>query len=661
MSDDPPERDDTVCPFCAVGCRLDRDDGRVRGRCGPANPDGRLCRKGLRAFDPVSDDGRLTTPLVREQGELVPASWERALETAVDSFEGILDEAGADALAFLGAPRCANEENYLLQKLARTLGTNNVDNRARLCHAETARTLASRLGWSATTNAMADLRECDAFLVVGANPAARQPIAFDSYVRPAVDDGATLVHVDPRRNETTRKAEVHVAPRPGTDALVVSITNRLVAERATDEPGGIDAEFVTDRTRGYEEYRTWLDTIDIAAGATRADVDLAALETVASHIAEADGVAVLTGTGADDAATANALVNLLAQTGNLGRPGAGFFLLRGLNNEQGATDAGCVPDRLPGHRPVSDARARDAVAAEWDVDPPVTPGLDERELLAAFGDDVAGALVVGENPAISKRKADWIERKLDALDVLVVSELRPTDTTARADVVFPAAAGVEKAGTVTNLDRQVQRLHTLADPPGQCRSDFELLRSLGRRLVGEEFDYADPRAAFAEMTRIAPAYAGLTDADLGERGGRWPADAGGDAPDEGVLYRDSFATDDDLVAFESVDLSAAEDADSEGRLRLVIGDRAGAFGETGADRIDDAVTIHPDDARSRAIEDGETVTVANDVASIEATADVSESVRPGAVYLHASVGDPLARGSERAVTVRPLASGSPAS
>lgn len=665
------ETEGTVCPFCAVGCRLDRDGDRIRGRRGAANPNGRLCEKGLRALDPIGDDGRITTPLVREDGDLVAATWETAIDRTVDAFEGIYARDGADALAFLGAPRCTNEENYLLQKLARTLGTNNVDNRARLCHAETARTLADRLGWPATTNRLADLRGADLFLVVGANPAERQPIAFDSYVRPAVDDGATLVHVDPHSNETTRKADVHLAPRPGTDALVVTLLDRLIGERDGRESGAVDAEFIANRTRGDERYRAWLETVDVAPGARRAGVETETLETVASRLATAEGVAVLTGTGADDAATADALVNLLARTDNLGRPDCGFFLLRGLTNEQGATDAGCVPDRLPGHRPVSDADARDAVAAEWGVEPPSAPGMDEHALLAAFGSDVAGALVVGENPAISKRDADWLERKLDALDVLVVSELRHSETTAHADVVFPAAAGVETAGTVTNLDRQVQRLRPLADPPDEARSDFELLRTLGRRLVDEGFDYAGPRAAFAEMTRIAPAYEGLSYDDLGERSRRWPVDdtdgaadddtsrpaaddAGGAATDDGVLYRESFATPDGRVALKPVDLPDAANSDATSGLQLVVGDRAGRFGGDDAVRVEDSVAIHPEDATALGLADGERVIVANDAASVETTADVRASVRPGTVYVHASVGDPLVRGGEPVVTIRPV-------
>ncbi len=638
---DVPGTDGTVCPFCAVGCRLDHDGERVRGRSGPANPNGRLCRKGLRAFDPFANEDRLTRPLVRVDGELTPVSWERALERAVSGLRAIRADHGPDGLAFLGAPRCTTEENYLLGKLARALGTNNVDNRARRCHAATARALDERLGWPATTNGLADLREADLVIVVGANPAVRQPIAFDSAVRPALKAGGTLIHIDPHRNETSRPADRHIAPQPGTDALLVSLVCALVAEA-----GGVDESFVSERTRGIDQFRPWLADLDIQTGAARTDVGVPVLEGVASDIVEADRVAVLTGTGADRSSTAHALLNLLLLTGNLGRPGTGLHVLRGLANEQGAVDAGCVPDRLPGHRPVTDADARAAVADVWGVEPPATPGQGEPALLSAAGESIHGALVVGENPAVSKRDPEQLARNLEALSILVVADCVPNETTRHADVVFPAATGVEKAGTMTNLDRQIQRLRPLAEPPGEARADLAILSTLGRRLVGTSFADEGPGDVFAELVQVTPTYAGLSYDDLLENPQRWPTAR---EREDGVLYRTAFATSDGLAPFVRVELPSSEAA--RDGLTLVVGDRAGQFTAGGPTDIDGRLTIHPDDATDCGVSDGQPVEVSNDVASVETTAHVSRSIRPGTVYLHASVADPLVRGGEPIVDI----------
>jgi len=195
----------------------------------------------------VGGDERLTEPMVRQDGgDLQAVSWEMAYERVVDGVQEIVATDGPNALAFLGAPHCTNEENYLLQKLARTLGTNNVDNRARLCHESSTRALSERVGWPATTGSLADLNASDLIVVAGANPAERQPIAFNSFVRPAVNEGATLVHVDPVGNRTTRLADYHVAPQPGMDALVFD----LLSAGVLDSDRGVDHGFINERTRG---------------------------------------------------------------------------------------------------------------------------------------------------------------------------------------------------------------------------------------------------------------------------------------------------------------------------------------------------------------------------------------------------------------------------
>jgi len=637
--------DSTVCPFCAVGCRLAPGrDGRAVGREGPANPDGRLCAKGIEAFRAFEESERLTRPRVRRDGGLVPVDWATALDAAVDALGGVLDARGPGALAFLGAPHCTTEENYLLQKLARTLGTNDVDNRARACHGLAAGAIRRRLGYPAMTNSLDDLATADLILVVGANPATQQPVAFDGAVRAAANDGATLVHVDPRANETTRTADVHLAPRPGTDALLASLLCAVVVES-----GLVDREFVAARTTGFDALADSLAGLDVGRGAAVAGVDADAVRRVGRAVGEADRAAVVVGTGVETTGlgttTPDALLNLLLLTGNLGRPGTGMNLFRGLANEQGAVDAGCVPDALPGHRPVTDAAARDRVADEWGVAPPADPGRPESDLLAAFGDDVRGALVVGENPVVSKRDREWVAERVDGLDALVVADVVETETTERADVVLPACAATEKRGTVTNLDRQIGRLGPLADPPGAARPDFEILRALGRRLSPAPFDHDDPADAFAELCRVAPVYDGI-DPDGEDGPQRWP-------DGEATLYRDGFATDDGRAPLVPVDPDATAAPGGEG-LVLVAGSRAGGFAAT--ERTDERLHLHEDDAGARGIRDGDAVTVTgadDDAPTVETRAAVGRAVRPGTAFLHADPADPLVRRGVERVEVRP--------
>ncbi|WP_435066589.1 molybdopterin oxidoreductase family protein [Haloplanus sp. C73] len=631
--------EETVCPLCAVGCHLSPgQSARARGVASGANPAGRLCSKGVGAFDVVDDDERLTRPSIRRDGSLTPTTWETAYERVVEGFESVVDAHGADSLAFLGAPYCTNEENYLLQKLARLLGTNNVDNRARLCHASTTRTLSERLGRPATTNRLDGLTDADVIVVAGANPARRQPVAFNSFVRPAVDAGATLVHLDPVGNRTTRLADVHLAPRPETDALVFDLlSHRLLAA------GAVDRQFVDERTRGFEMFERSFETFDPDAARTASGVDRETVAGVADRLAAADRVAALVGTGIETGSerpsAPAALLDLLLLTGNVGRPGTGVFVLRGLVNEQGATDVGCVPDRLPGHRPLSDA---DAVAAEWGADPPNSPGQTATELLASFGTEIRGALVVGENPAISKRDTDWVRRRLDALDTLVVVDIAASQTTQHADVVLAAASGVEKAGTVTNLDRRVQRVRPIRAPPAEARPDCRILRDVGRRLVSDEqFGYSDVSAVFDELSRVVPAYRGVDFDSLAEGGQRWPFEG------DDVLYREAFDTPDGRAAFGTA-RAVFEPREHEG-LHLVAGGRTSEFyGEEATGRT---VRLHPADAAERGIEAAESIVVSNGEASIVATAAPDDTLRRGTAYAHASVADPLLRCGSAVVTV----------
>ncbi|WP_256687088.1 molybdopterin oxidoreductase family protein [Halococcus qingdaonensis] len=644
---EPREETKSICPLCAVGCsvRYDGATGRARGWPGaPVNEGGELCPKGIAAFDVFDDAERLTRPLMRRNGDLEPVSWNEAYDRIEREFGEIVADHGPDTLAFLGAPHCTNEENYLFGKLARSLGTNNVDNRARLCHDSTVSAMEERLGSGGMTNSLADLTEAEAFIVIGSNPADQQPVAFDSYIRPAVNAGAQLIHIDPRANATTRLADTHVAPRPGTDELVVA----LLVKTILDE-GLVDEEFVADRTDGFVAFAASVDEMDAEILAERADIDPAAIQEAARAFGGAERAAVVAGTGVegdgpDDSATADTLLNLLLVTGNLGKRGAGMNLFRGLNNEQGACDAGALPHQLPGGRSVTDSAARAQVTDVWGVEPPAEPGPTELDLVRGFGSEVRGAFVLGENPAVTKLDRQGVARGLRSLDFLLVQDVTHTETTAHADIVLPAAVWSEKTGTVTNLDRQVQRTRVLESPPGAARSDLEILCALGERLVGDGFGYENPREVFDELTTVNPQYAGMSYEGIGMDSQRWPfpddADAGTD-----VLHREEFMTGERRAPFVSIPTAEPDEEVADDELVLLTGSRSGDVAtttmgsEVGAP--DDTLLVHSADADARGVADGERVVVESQDGRIELVAERSQGVRQGTVFVHAGVADPL--------------------
>ncbi|MFB6184711.1 MAG: formate dehydrogenase subunit alpha [Haloarculaceae archaeon] len=651
MSSEPAEGEEpakSICPFCGTGCGLTYSEqtGKGTGWKASVNRRGEICPKGVAAFEAAESDDRLTRPLVREHGRLVTASWKEALDRIEEAFGEIVDEHGPDALAFFASSKCTNEENYLLQKLARIVGTNNVDNCARLCHSSTVAAMADRLGIGAMTNTLDDLLEADAYLVTGANPAEQHPIVFQSYLSQAIRDGTEMVHVDPRENKTTRAADVHVPVTPGYDIPVLNAMAKVIVEEDL-----YDEAFVAERTTGFEALQRHLADVDVEENADMAGVDPETVREAARTYAEADRAAAFTGMGMSQhhygTDNVHALVNLALLTGNVGERGTGVNPLRGQNNVQGAGDVGASPGNLPGYGSVADADDRERVADVWGVEPPAEPGLTESEVSHVLGDVVEGLYVMGENPAITEPDLDDVD--LDALDFLVVQDLYETETAEHADVILPAASWAEKSGTVTNTDRRVQRMRPTHAPPGNARPDHEILCAVGERLTDVDFDYDGPEAIFEELTAVNPLYAGMSYDGIGEGFQRWPfpedADAGTD-----VLHDGEFFGGETTAPLVPIDHVPPADELDDGELILTTGRvlehyNSGAMTRRTATlmrmRGEDALQIHPDDAAERDVEDGDEVRVHNERGVVTVAADVTPAITRGSVFLTFHYADPL--------------------
>ncbi len=651
---DTPERSfqsrPSICPFCGVGCGIEYapKSGKATGWKAPVNERGEICPKGAAAFDVVDDEDRLTEPLVRENGRFVTASWDEAFTRIADAFSGIVAEDGADALAFFASSNCTNEENYLLQKVARVLGTNNVDNCARLCHSSTVAAMQNRFGAGAMTNTLEDLGEADVFLVTGANPAEQHPIIFRSYLLPAVRDGTDLIHIDPRANDTTEAATLHLPVRPGYD---IPLLNAMAAVLV--EEGLVDESFLNDRVTAFDQFRKFVESVDVEENADLAGVEADNLREAAQLYGEADRAAIFTGMGMSQhhcgTDNVHALLNLALLTGNLGERGVGVNPLRGQNNVQGAGDVGALPDVLPGYQSVIDNEARQRVAEVWDVELPPTPGLTEVEMTHRFGEEIRAAYVFGENPVVTEPNANRVADAFENIEFLVVHDLFRTETAEYADVVLPGSSWAEKAGTVTNTDRQVMRMRSNADLPGNARQDLEIVRELGARVTDLEFDYEGPAEAFDELTRVSPIYAGMRYDAIGTDSLRWPFPAGASSG-VGVLHADEFASGDETAELRSVEHVDPVDSVADDELVLTTGRvlqhfNSGAVtrrsGTLMRMRDEDVLQIHPEDASDRDVTDGQRVRVENDRGDVSVRAEVTPAIRRGTVFMTFHYADPL--------------------
>ncbi len=645
-------RVETTCPYCGVGCGLDlavRDDGRLAVMADdvPANrsSEGMLCVKGRFGTGFVHAPDRITTPRIRRDGSWHEATWGEALDFAADGLARNHGRFGA-----LASAKATNEDAYAMQKLVRVvMGTNNIDHCTRLCHSPSVEAMLVSMGSGATSNSYRDYEEAGCLMVVGADASSNHPVIAIRFRR-AVQRGAKLVVINPKRVELCDQADLWLQPRPGTDVMLFNAMARVIVDE-----GLADADFIARRTEGVGAWRASLAdaTLERAAAVTGVP---------AEHIAQAarwyatppfSGSCLIWGMGitqhTNGIHNAHALLNLSLVAGQLGRPGRGISPLRGQNNVQGCGDSGCVPTNLPGYQSFAPA-ILDRFEAEWSVRPPAQPGLVVTEMVEAFlNGGIRAMYVVGENPLLSEPDLHHAEKAFEQLDFLVVQDLFMHETAARADVFLPAAAFAEKEGTFTNSERRVQRVRKAIDPPGVARADWwiaaELAKRIARRLghdVTTQFLWRSASDVFDELARLTPFLAGISHARLDREGGlQWPCPTA-DHPGTPFLYEESFPLGKArfIPALQTVEAAELPDADfpfllNTGRLLYhwhggTLTRRVQGLLEL-APRLE--IALHPSDARRLGVETGGRLLVSSRRGELTGYARVTEAVRPGAVFV----------------------------
>ncbi|WP_436901395.1 formate dehydrogenase subunit alpha [Halovenus halobia] len=652
----------TICPYCGVGCGIRVREGDERGEMrfmpwgdAPVN-EGRVCIKGGAATEVVDHEDRLTDPLIRDDGEFREATWEEAYSHIVSELERVRDEHGPDGMGFYGSSKTTNEENYLLQKLARRYGTNNVDNCTRMCHASTVWALRTSLGMGAMTNSMADLEEsADVLWIQGANPGEQHPIANSQYFRQAVLEGATVIQVDPHANKTTRSFKIdeterhqHLQLKPGTDIPLLNIVLKTILDNHEENPneGWIDEQFIEERTEGFEHLKETLADFDKEAAAETCGVPLEDIELAAEKYAMANNAAIFTGMGMSQHTcgvdNVQNEINLALVTGNLGKPGTGVNPLRGQNNVQGTCDVGAMPNVLPGYQLVDDDEARESVEAVWGFDIPDEPGLTNVEISHEIGDSIHGLYVMGENPVMSEPDGNVVERRMrEELEFMVVQDIFMTETAELADVVLPATTWAERGGTVTNTDRRVQRMREVHKVHDNTKHDREILCEVGTRLFGEGFEFADAEEIFEELREVCPIMYGMTYDALGEEGIQWPCYEEGDEGDQ-YLYEAEFETENGLGQIEGVVHQEPKEVPDDEYPLVLTTARVEEHYNTGTmsrrsptlsrQVPENFVDVHPADAERYGIDDGEHVTLRSRRGEITVTAQVTEDTKEGVVW-----------------------------
>lgn len=544
LVDEPDEWVQSCCVLCSNGCALDIGvkEGKivgVRGRGEDRVNRGRLGPKGLHGWVANDSPDRLTYPLIRDGDDFRKASWHEAMDLVVKQARKVRDEYTGDAVGFYTTGQLLLEEYYTLSIIAQGgLGTSNIDGNTRLCTATAAQALCETFGTDGQPGSYTDLDVTDCLFLVGHNMAETQTVLWARVLdRLKGRSPPKLIVVDPRKTPTAARADIHLAPKLGTNvALLNGLLHLLI------EAGHVDSDFIDRHTVGFQRLAEVVsaytpERVRKITGVPKTRLREAAkvLGTTLTLVST-----VLQGVYQSNQATAAACqvnnINLLR--GMIGKPGCTVFQMNGQPTAQNTRETGCDGE-FPAFRNQENPAHMEDLARRWNIDPLILPYWHlHAHAMEIFRRAETGSIkllwVVGTNPAVSLPELHRV-RNILAKDELfvVVQDAFLTETARLADVVLPAAIWGEKTGTATNTDRTAHLSFKAVDPPGEARPDLDIFLDFARRMGFEDKDgeplvkWEDTEGAFEhwkECSRGWPCdYSGLTYAKLtGGSGVQWP-------------------------------------------------------------------------------------------------------------------------------------------
>ncbi|MFH1185817.1 MAG: formate dehydrogenase subunit alpha [Chloroflexota bacterium] len=658
----------TTCPYCGVGCTLElhvRDDFIYKVTSpfhSPVNH-GNLCVKGRFGYDYIYHPKRVLTPLIRkgkqepgkrtqafELSEWREVSWDEALDHVADRLVAIFTRDGSDGMAVYCCAKATNEDNYLLQKMYRTLfRTNNIDHCTRLCHAGSVVALQQALGSSAMSNTASQVLQNDVFIVAGSNTTENHPIIALQMKEAVEKRGAKMIVIDPRRIELVDSAALWLSLKPGTNVPVLTAMAQVIVEEDL-----VNHDFINDRTEGYTEFLASLEKFTPEFAEHVSGVPAEDIRQAGRLYAGAKNAAIYWGMGISQlshgTASALALIHLAFLTGHVGRDGTGLNPLRGQNNVQGASDMGAMPFHYPGYMRVDS----DDNAAKWEkawrIEAGGLPrklGLTTTEILShAHEGGIRSLYIMGENPMMSEPNLNVTRKHMEQLEFLVAQDLFINESAAFADVFLPATPFAEKDGTFTNTDRRVQRVRAAQPPRGQARPDWQIICDLARRVearlgrtASAGWDYGGPADVFAEMASVVPDFAGVTYDRIDKVGLQYPVwDLG--HPGTPTLFTEAFPR--GRGKFTPLDfIPVMEEADDEYPFILTTGRvlehwHGGSMTRNSALDLaypEARVEISPADAEMHGILDGMAVRVTSRRGTVVLRASVTGKTTVGVVFI----------------------------
>ncbi|ARJ76723.1 formate dehydrogenase subunit alpha [Bacillus velezensis] len=645
MRDKRTKKTKTVCTFCGVGCSFEvwtkgRDILKIQPVSdAPVNAIS-TCVKGKFGWDFVNSEERITKPLIRKNGAFVESSWEEALDLVASRLGSIKDEHGNGSVGFISSSKITNEDNYVIQKLARQVfETNNVDNCSRYCQSPATDGLFRTVGMGGDAGTIKDIAKAGLVLIVGANPAEGHPVLATRVKRAHKLHGQKLIVADLRRNEMAERSDLFISPKQGTDQVwLMAVTKYMI------DQGWHDQAFIDENVNYFDDYKETLEKYTLEYAERITGLSQNTIIRIAEMIRDADGTCVLWGmgvtqnTGGSD--TSAAISNLLLATGNYRRPGAGAYPLRGHNNVQGACDMGTLPGWLPGYQHITDDAARAKFEKAYGVEIDGKPGLDNIEMLHAIEEGNMKAMyLVGEDMALVDSNANHVHDILSSLDFFVVQDIFLSRTAQYADVILPAVPSLEKDGTFTNTERRVQRLYQALPTLGDAKPDWWIIQEVANRL-GADWNYTHPSDIFSEMASLSPLFGKASyDVLSGWNSFLWGSFTGESTP---LLYEDGFNFPDKKARFALSDWVEPAVFPEEYDLHINNGRMLEHFHEGNMtnkskgiqSKVPDVfVEVSPELAAERGICDGTMIRLVSPFGAVKLNALVTDRVRANELYL----------------------------
>jgi anaerobic selenocysteine-containing dehydrogenase len=653
-----------VCGFCSTGCGLDVH--LKQGEAINLSPtsdygvnQGMACPKGWEALTPLRAPDRATQPMLRDgSGRLRPVDWPTALQVFVERMQGIQEQYGKAAIAFLSTGQITMEEMALLGALGKFgMQLLHGDGNTRQGMATSVVAYKQAFGFDAPPYTYKDFEESDVLFFIGANPCIAHPIMWERVCKNP--NRPKIVVIDPRRTETAQAATQHVPLKPKSDlVLFYAMAHVLIRE------GWIDRPYIEARTSGFEAFCNHVKAYTPERAAARCGLSAACIEDLARTIHEGERVSFWWTMGVNQSyegvRTAQAIINLALMTGNIGKPGTGANSITGQCNAMGSRLFSNTTNLLGGHD-FANPEHRRKVASILGIDVeriPDQPSLAYDQIMSGILQGrIKGLWVIATNTAHS-----WINQAdahviLERLDFLVVQDMYATTETVQfADLLLPAAGWGEKEGVFINSERRLGVIKQVAKAPGQALSDFRIFKLIAEAWgCGDLFrQWISPEATLQLLKACSAGMpcdiTGIEDyAMLDEkRGIQWPLPQGQSVErfSERRLFEDGqFYTPDGRAHFLFEDPQPLSEPTSAAYpLTLLTGRGSSSqwHTQTRTGKSDvlhklyphtPYVEISPKDAADLGIRANAWVTVRSQRGQVKARAFVSHVVQPGQVFM----------------------------